>query len=150
MTQRAIVGPYVYFVTTNTTSWRWVFDSKEKSHWLATIIHNACREYEFTIFGFCILPNHFHLLVYKRSQKTLSVLMKAIKGRFSYSMRSGRLWKPRFNFRIITGESYLDAVIRYIKYNYKKMHLDDSYGQPPYVYIDHKNIMNFFNSTPRV
>jgi putative transposase len=135
MTQRAIDGQFIYFVTTTTADRVWYFESLETTYLLTRNIHEACRTYGFTLFAFCIMPDHLHLLVQKNNAVTLSVLMKTIKGRFSFSMRRGRLWQPRSHFRIIDQEDYFWNVISYIKYNFQKHALHERFSRYPYVYI---------------
>jgi hypothetical protein len=99
------------------------------------------------------LPDHVHLLVFNRNTTpqrgiriprcgdndmfTLSHLMHAIKRNFARQQpTSGRLWQPRFNFRIIDNEERFYTTLQYIKYNYRKMELPQSYGKTPWVYVD--------------
>lgn len=138
MTQRAVDGPYIYFVTTNTTFGKWIFDDSGRATKLGSIIHTAGEENQFILYGYCILPNHIHLLVKKDGTHTLSVLMKTIKGRFWRSMAGARVWQPRFNFRIVEDEAYLANVVGYILHNYRKMNLDITFGKSPYVFVDFK------------
>lgn len=138
MTQRAIDGPYIYFVTTNTTFGGWFFDSVERAIQLGSIIRAACKENQFVLYGYCILPDHIHLLVRKNGTYTLSVLMKTIKGRFWRFVSGSRVWQPRFNFRIVNNDEYLANIADYIVYNYRKMDLDETFGNPPYVFVDWK------------
>lgn len=142
MTQRAIDGQFIYFVTTTTADRVWLFETPETAYRLTKNIREACRTCGFTLFAFCIMPDHVHLLVRKDNVMTLSVLMKTIKGRFSFSMRRGQLWQPRSNFRIIGNEDYFWNVISYIKYNFKKHGLHERFSRYPYVYINGHAIKN--------
>lgn len=161
VTQRAINGPYIYFVTTNTTYREVFFVDKKQVELLRRIIQNACRIKHFDLLAFCILPDHIHLLVYNRnvqSQRgfrnprcdtssafTLSNLMHSIKRNFARQQPvSGRLWQPRFNFRIIDNDKRLFNTIRYIKYNYQKIMLPKYFGRYPWVFINNKRIRNFY------
>ncbi|MFH0853020.1 MAG: transposase [bacterium] len=66
----------------------------------------------------------------------ISGLMQSIKGTFSRSIHQGRIWQPRYNFRIVdTPERYYNT-LRYIQFNYRKHGLPEKYGQPPYVYMN--------------
>ncbi len=139
MTQRAIDGPYIYFVTTNATYRARIFDSADTAKILGAIITSACKEFQFILYGYCILPDHMHLLVEKSGMATLSILMKHIKGRFwqVYNKGSGlRLWQPRFNFRIIESVDRFNNTVEYIQYNYIKVSLSDQYGKAPFVCIN--------------
>jgi len=140
MTQRAIDGSYIYFVTTNTTYRRWIFDPPGQAQKLGQMIRTVASERYFDLPAYCILPNHIHLLVRKRGIFTLSKFMNDLKGRYSFQQRQGRLWQPRFNFRIVYDDNRFTRTIEYIKYNYRKMNLDEHFGQPPYVFIDWERI----------
>ncbi len=65
MTQRAIDGEYIYFVTTNVQDRRWFFVTPEKATQLGQTIRTCCRMKKFELLAYCILPNHIHLLVRK-------------------------------------------------------------------------------------
>ncbi len=67
MTQRAIDGDYVYFVTTNVQDRRWFFVTPERAAVLGKTIQTCCRMKRFELLAYCILPNHVHLLVQKLS-----------------------------------------------------------------------------------
>lgn len=65
MTQRAIDGDFIYFVTTNVHHGRWFFDVPERAALLGQAIQTCCRMKHFDLLTYCILPNHVHLLVRK-------------------------------------------------------------------------------------
>lgn len=147
MTQRAIDGPYIYFVTTNTAYRLWVFDNPQKALWLGRIIQHACTERQFVLLGYCILPDHLHLLVYKQGKYSLSQLMKTIKGRFWRVVSGGagqRIWQPRFNFRIIQDDQRLMRTVDYVRYNFRKTDLPNEYATRPYVYLDWVGLHRFW------
>lgn len=157
VTQRSIDGPYVYFVTTNATYREKFFVTKKQAELLGRIIQNACRLKHFDLLAYCILPDHIHLLVYNcnaQSQRgfrnprcnghTLSNLMHSIKRNYARQQpTSGRLWQPRYNFRIIDNEQRLYNTLQYITYNYRKMGLPETFGNTPWVTIFWKIIKDF-------
>ncbi len=67
MTQRAIDGDYIYFVTANVQNRQWFFVTPEKTAQLGQTIQTCCRLKRFKLLAYCILPNHIHLLVRKLS-----------------------------------------------------------------------------------
>jgi hypothetical protein len=184
MTQRAIDGDHLYFVTASVQNRQWFFVTKERAATLGQAIETCCRMKMFELLAYCILPNHIHLLVRKMPQRTLervrceirdqigsdaylfphrrlssrrsvniifrptlSDLMKSIKGTFSRTLPKGTFWQHRSNFRIIETERYLSNVVDYVRWNYQKMNLPESYGQHPYVFIDHSRIHAMFEET---
>lgn len=85
------------------------------------------REYpnlhdQISLLAFCLMPNHFHLLIYQRSDRALSELIQHIST--SYGMyfnkkytRRGPLFENRFRAVHVDGQQYLDHISRYIHLN---------------------------------
>jgi putative transposase len=72
--------------------------------------------------AFCLLPNHFHLLVFQRQQGVMTQFMRSLLT--SYSMyfnkkykRSGPLFESRYKASMISDDAYLEHVSRYIHLN---------------------------------
>ncbi|MFH0828869.1 MAG: transposase [Candidatus Kerfeldbacteria bacterium] len=136
MTQRAIDGQHIYFVTTNTAFGLLHFTASKTAVRFSRVLRRSCIQYDFALFGFCVLPNHVHLLVRRNGRYSLSKLMNIVKGRYSILLRQGRFWQPRFNFRIIDSDLRFNRTVEYIRYNFRKTELPERYGKPPWVYID--------------
>ncbi len=71
---------------------------------------------------FCLMPNHFHLLVFQEQQGAMSDFMRCLLT--SYSMyfnkkytRSGPLFESRYKASRITDDAYLEHISRYIHLN---------------------------------
>jgi putative transposase len=79
------------------------------------------RVYRLTCFGYCLMPNHYHLLV-ETSDRSLSDAMKALNGRYALRFnrrydRGAHLFKNRFGAVLQeTDEQFLWA-LRYIVHN---------------------------------
>ena len=85
------------------------------------IICKACRSYRVVLHDYCLMTNHFHLLV-ETELENLSGFMKHINSNYAIyfnkkSKRSGHLWQGRFYSRYITTDEYFYTIIRYIEQN---------------------------------
>ncbi|MFH0829121.1 MAG: transposase [Candidatus Kerfeldbacteria bacterium] len=58
--------PIAYFITTVTKDRRRLFSDVRLAYRFATMIRLACQTKGFTLLGFCILPDHAHLLVIRQ------------------------------------------------------------------------------------
>ncbi len=72
--------------------------------------------------SFCLMPNHFHLLIYQHQQGAMSDFMRSLLT--SYSMyfnkkykHSGPLFESRYKASLISDDAYLEHISRYIHLN---------------------------------
>lgn len=85
------------------------------------ILVDMNSEGEYTLYGYCIMDNHVHLLI-KEERDPISRTMKRICISYSYYFnkkyeRVGHLFQDRFRSERIESEDYLLACIRYIHNN---------------------------------
>ncbi len=74
------------------------------------------------LLAYCLMGNHFHLLIWQRGYTDISQLMKSIMTSYSRYFnlkhkRSGSLFETRYKARHITDDSYLQHISRYIHLN---------------------------------
>jgi putative transposase len=88
------------------------------------------------LLAFCLMPNHFHLLIYQRQQGVMTQFMRSLLT--SYSMyfnkkykRTGPLFESRYKASLITEDAYLEHVTRYIHLNPRDWRYYD-YSSLPY------------------
>jgi len=90
---------------------------------------NSGREYphlrnDLELLAYCIMPNHFHLLIYQINAGAMACLMRGIMTSFSRYFnaghaKSGPVFESRYKASMITAESYLEHISRYIHLNPK-------------------------------
>jgi len=72
--------------------------------------------------AFCLMPNHFHLLLQERTSGGISKFMQRLGTAYTMyfnekNERSGALFQGRFKNRLIDSEAYLLKIIDYIHLN---------------------------------
>lgn len=91
------------------------------------IIGKLKEKYDHLLFGYCLMPNHFHLLIETRKMpisKILSSLLTSYTIYFNKKYkRSGHLFQDRFRSLICDKENYFLTVARYIHLNPVKAQL---------------------------
>ena len=85
------------------------------------------REYEWLhkkmeLVAFCLMPNHFHLLIYQKEPRAMTRFISGIctsyTGYFNKKYkRVGPLFQHRFKAALITRDEYLQHISRYIHLN---------------------------------
>ena len=76
------------------------------------------------LLAFCLMPNHFHLLIYQRHSKAMTRLLRGVCGAYSSYFnkkykRIGPLFQDRFKANLISRDEYLQHISRYIHLNPK-------------------------------
>lgn len=113
--------------------------------------------YKLELVAFCLMPNHVHLLVYQRQQGAMTEFMRSLLT--SYSMyfnkrhkRSGPLFESRYKASLISDDSYLEHITRYIHLNPRQWR-EYEYSSLPYYlqqisdeWIEPKRIQELFAS----
>lgn len=79
------------------------------------------RKYDHKLYGYCLMPNHFHLLIETREipiSKIMSSLLTSYTMYFNKKYkRSGHLFQDRFRSLICEKENYFLTIARYIHLN---------------------------------
>lgn len=106
--------------------------------------------------SYCLMDNHFHLLVYQLDAGALSEFMKCLMSSYSLYFnkkygRSGPLFESRFKSSLITSDPYLLHISRYIHLNprywkrfpYSSFRYFCNGGEPEWLQID--RVLQLFN-----
>jgi putative transposase len=80
------------------------------------------ERYPFRLLGYCLMSNHFHLLLRPESGQTISRILQSltVTHTWHYHKRhrsSGHVWQGRFKSPVIQDDGHLLTVLRYIEAN---------------------------------
>jgi REP element-mobilizing transposase RayT len=100
------------------------------------ILSSVCKEYKFNIHSFCLMDNHYHLLV-ENKKENLSDGMRQINSQYaSYfnkrHQRVGHLWQDRYKSWVVLDENYLFTLFHYIESNPLKAKMSQNIGEYKY------------------
>ena len=113
---------------------------------------------EVKLLAFCLMPNHFHLLLYQTDPQAMTRLLSGVAT--SYTMyfnreykRLGPLFQDVFKASLITNDAYLEHISRYIHLN-PENYLTWEFSSMSYylkqkqaTWIDPKPILELFEGT---
>ena len=96
------------------------------------VLQEAKERYDFTLHSFCLMSNHYHLLVETRSEN-LSLIARQINSKYAQYFnkeykRVGPLWQGRFKNSFVFDDSYLSILFRYIEQNPIKANITKQVG----------------------
>ena len=83
-----------------------------------------------TILSYCLLPNHFHLLLLCNSDGGISKYLQRVSGGYTMYFnqkykRSGSLFQGKFKSNYISTDQDLRQVLAYVHYNYLIHNISD-------------------------
>ncbi len=113
-----------------------IFLSDEDKKKFLQIVDMARDSYHLTIHSFCILDNHYHLLI-ETHRDNLSLAVRYINSQYAIyfnkkMQRIGPLWQGRFKSWYVHNDDYLWLLIRYIEMNPVKVGLSTVVGEYPF------------------
>ena len=136
-----------------------LFEEERDYIYLLHLLKRFSAETNVTICAYCLMENHFHLLVYD-PDRNVSLFMRKLcvtyAGYYNRKYeRSGHIFQGRFGSSIIDNEDYLLTVFRYILNNPRKSGIEDAstykwssyskYGNPD-SFVDTKVIQELLGS----
>ena len=108
------------------------------------ILNEVCEKYKLKIHSYCIMDNHYHLLL-ENSLENLSLAMRQLNSKYAtyYNKkynRVGHLWQDRFKSWYVLNENYLYILYKYIESNPVKANMTKNIGI--YKYSSSYTILN--------
>ena len=108
------------------------------------IVAIAKDRYDFILHSFCLMDNHYHLLI-ETKHENLSLIMRQINSTYAQYFnktydRIGPLWQGRFKNWYIYNDGYLYILLRYIEQNPIKTQSAKNIGE--YRYSSSWSILN--------
>ncbi|NGZ84666.1 REP-associated tyrosine transposase [Duganella aceris] len=95
-------------------------DDVDRTVWMA-ILAQVCARYNFVIHGFCLMTNHYHVVL-ETIEGNLSQGMRVLNGTYSqyFNRRHellGHVFQGRYHAILVQRESYLLELTRYVVLN---------------------------------
>ena len=108
------------------------------------ILNEVCKKYKLIIHSYCIMDNHYHLLL-ENKLENLSLAMRQLNSKYAiyYNKkykRVGHLWQDRFKSWFVLNENYLYILYKYIESNPVSAKMTNKIGK--YKYSSSYTILN--------
>jgi putative transposase len=121
-TARASVGGYCYHVLNRGNKRAQVFHDSEDYHDFVKLLLQACARVPMRLISFCLMPNHFHLVLWPIGDGDLGpwmqwLLTTPVHGYRKRYRGSGHIWQGRFKAFAIEQDEQLLTVLRYVERN---------------------------------
>lgn len=121
---RVDLGGYVYHVINRANGRATMFKTKEEYLDFEYLLNETREMYEMRILAYCIMPNHWHLLLYPQNDDDLSKVLHWLTTshvRRHHSRNStigyGHLYQGTYKSFLVEEDNHLLTVLKYIERN---------------------------------
>ena len=119
---RLLIDNACYHIYTRGNHKQSVFNKDEDYEIYRLRLRKYKVRYGFLLYGYCLMPNHPHMIGEIENSKDLSCFMHDLNRSYTAFFNKkykkvGYLWQGRFQTKIITKDQYLIDCINYIELN---------------------------------
>lgn len=119
---RTTIGGICYHVLNRGNGRIRVFRKEADYEAFVRLIADACERLSMPVLAYCLMPNHFHLVLQPHGEDELSVWMQwlttsHVRRYHSHHGGSGHVWQGRFKSFPIQSDEHLYTVLRYVERN---------------------------------
>lgn len=117
----------IYHVTNRGLERKAIFGQSRERTRMENLIRENREKYQVEIYAYCIMPNHFHLLL-KAELNALASFMAVISAKYAFYYnykhnRNGMVFQNRFRSQCVEDDNYFWNCVRYIHMNPIKANL---------------------------
>jgi putative transposase len=121
LTMIELVSPYVHYYNRRVNK-EAIFFSDVNYDYLLNLIYKFLPDYSIELIAYCLMPNHYHLLLKIDSLKIGSKFIQRLFNAYTQGVnklenRVGTLFQGNVKKRLIESDDYLREAIRYIHQN---------------------------------
>ncbi len=121
-TARQLIDGHTYHVMNRSVGGHTLFKKEQDYRVFINLLRKGKEKYPIKIFAYCLMPNHYHLVVQLINADNLSRLLRWLMTtharRYHQHYQScGRLWQGRYKSFIIQEDHHLLTVLRYVEGN---------------------------------
>lgn len=123
-TNRTDIGNYCYHVINRANARLPIFFGEEDYILFENVLEEAQKKFSMRILAYCIMPNHFHIVLYPADDGDMGRFMQWLT--LTHTQRwhqsnntkgSGHLYQGRYKSFLIQSDKHLLSVIRYVERN---------------------------------
>lgn len=127
---RTDVGGYVYHALNRANARVQIFDDEKDYQLFELILEDAVQRYDMRLLAYCIMLNHWHLVLYPKHNGDLSAFMGWLTNthtrRWHVSKNTvgeGHLYQGRYKSFLCQRDNHFLTLVRYVERNAKQANL---------------------------
>lgn len=121
---RPTLGGHIYHVLNRANGRRQIFDAESDYAAFERVLAEACQRVSMRLLSYCVMPNHWHLLLWPYRDGDLSNFMRWLTLTHTQrwhahrnSVGTGHLYQGRFKSFLVQTDGHLLAACRYVERN---------------------------------
>jgi len=129
---RTDVGGYVYHVINRANARVCIFDNDNDFHSFEIILEDAVVRFDMRLLAYCIMPNHWHLVIYPKQDGDLVKFMRWLTNTHTRrwhieknTVGEGHLYQGRYKSFICQNDNHFITLVQYVERNALKAKLVD-------------------------
>lgn len=129
-TTRTDVGGEIYHILNRANARVQIFDNKGDYQLFENILEEAIEKFDMRLLAYCIMPNHFHLVLYPKRDGDLSLFMGWLSNTHTRrwhtqkgTVGQGHLYQGRYKSFICQKDNHFLALVLYVERNARKANL---------------------------
>ena len=129
-------GYYRYFITIRSQGFKHHFVNDEVVGNLIEILKSTAEQKSFSVWAYCFMPDHVHLLVEgNNSSADIKTFVALFKQKIAYwfkSIHGVQLWAANYHEHVLRNDEDTRAVAQYIIQNPVRKGIVEDYSKYPY------------------
>lgn len=128
--ERVDVGDYVYHVLNRANARVQIFDIEADYVVFEQILEEAVKKFDMRLLAYCLMPNHWHLVLYPKKDGDLARFMAWLTNTHTRrwhvskgTVGQGHLYQGRYKSFICEKNEYLLTLLRYVERNAKRANI---------------------------
>ncbi|MFZ2522374.1 MAG: transposase [Minisyncoccia bacterium] len=128
--ERIDVGGEIYHVINRANARVRIFDNENDYKQFESILEEAVEKFGMRLLGYCIMPNHWHLVLYPKNDGDLSKFMGWLTNTHTRRWHTvkntighGHLYQGRYKSFLCQKDVHLLTLLRYVERNAKRAKL---------------------------
>jgi putative transposase len=127
---RVDVGGEIYHVLNRANARVQIFDTDQDYKQFEGILEEAVEKYTMRLLAYCVMPNHWHLVLHPRKDGDLQSFMGWLTNTHTRrwhvakgTVGQGHLYQGRYKSFLCEQDEHLQVLLRYVERNAKKANL---------------------------
>ncbi|MDO8748762.1 MAG: transposase [Candidatus Omnitrophota bacterium] len=128
--RRTDIGEYVYHIINRANARVQIFDSDKDYQLFEIILEEAVEKFDMRLLSYCIMPNHWHLVLYPKNDGELARFMGWLTNTHTRrwhtekgTIGQGHLYQGRYKSFLCQDSNHFLTLARYVERNARRANL---------------------------